>query len=70
MKRAIAGKRGSVRGAPPEVFAAFTSFSDDGEADFTDSLEFAKGLVGFLAMIVAGVCLAIFWAFLFEYPPD
>lgn len=70
MKRAIAGQRGSVRGAPPEVMMPFTDFGDGEEADFTDSLEFAKGLMGLLLMVLAGVFLAICWCFLTQAPPD
>jgi len=60
MKRAIAGARGSVRGAPPEVYAGFMSIeADDPAEQMKPAFIFFKTVL----FIIPGIIIAVwfFW---------
>lgn len=56
-RHTIGNKRGSVRGAPPDVYVGFASFDDDDGAAWEDALDVYKGficgLVFFTVIVVA-----------------
>jgi len=62
MRRAIAGRRGSVRGAPPQTYVPFGDFHDDDE-HWRPALRLVKAwFIGLAIIAVAGFILAIFYA--------
>lgn len=64
-RHTIGNKRGSVRGAPPDVYVPFGSFGeDDDPAPWQDSFDYCKGLLGGMVffLLVIGACV-IWYAF-------
>jgi hypothetical protein len=76
MKRAIAGQRGSVRGAPPDVYIGFASFDDEGEGSehWDETIRFFKQVcivwpLGLLTILFVLYCLLALIRTPLEEPP-
>jgi hypothetical protein len=53
----IGNKRGSVRGAPPDVYIPFSDFSSGNEDPFSEAAEIFKS---FLLMAIASILVVFF----------
>lgn len=66
MARTISNKRGSVRGAPPQVyvpFSSFTSEADEGDV-FRPVIFFFGGLIkAAIAYVITIFFIFLFWLF-------
>ena len=61
-RHTIGNKRGSVRGAPPDVYVGFSSFGDEDDPEtWEETLDFFKGLLGGLAFIVLVIVACVLW---------
>jgi hypothetical protein len=68
MKRAIAGKRGSVRGVPPEHLVPFIEGPEDPDA-WREAFELLKaGALFCLMVIVVALIWIVVWALDWEMP--